>query len=383
MAFAWTPYAIPGLAAGILAPLLAWIVYQVSPHRDQNRFLALLLLLAGLEVATSFGLVFMATTDPLRETIDAFSTFAVLASPWVYLAFLGTVPTPLTRPLRSRRLQWGLVVFAALLVPLWPLVGGRFVATYADGSRLVPPAFRWALTWHGIVLFYGLLAAISALWTAGGPNLTMAKRKAYALAFGTRDAGLAFGIFGAQVFGLVGIDLPALLARLGEGPVEQMVFVSIPTLVFILLLAYGVLNAQLFVVDLRIKEGLRRAGIVGGFVFVFFAVSEGIETVLEGTVGEWAGLAAAGVLAFLIQPLERAAERMADTVMPGVEDTPAYREERKQEIYSATVADLLADGELSDRDHRILANLRDQLQIDEPDAEAIEAEVHEDLDPEA
>lgn len=382
VALTWTPYAIPGLAAGLLGPVLGWIVYQVSPERDQNRLLALLLVLAGLEVATSFGLVFMATTDPLRETIDAFSTFAVLASPWVYLAFLGTIPTPLTRPLRSRRLQWGLVVLAGALIPLWPLIHGDIASSYEDGSRIVTPAFRWALSWHGFVLFYGLLVAVSALLFGPEQELTRGKRRAYALAFGTRDAGLAFAIFGAQFFAIFGIDLSALVSSLGSGPIEQVLFVSAPTLVFILLLAYGVLSAQLFVVDLKIKEGLKRAGIVGGFVFVFFLVSEGLETLLAGTVGDWAGLAAAGLLAFMFRPLERAADRAADQVMPDVEDTAAYRQKRKREIYGATVEDLLADRELSERDRRILTNLRDQLGLEASSAEEIEDRVREQLDAE-
>jgi hypothetical protein len=244
----------------------------------------------------------------------------------------------------------GLVALAALIVPLWPLVNDLFLATCEGGTRLVTPAFRWALTWHGTVLTYGFLSALSAPWTGGSQNLTRAKHKAYALAVGKRDAGLTFSIFGAQLLALVGVDLTAVLDGLASGPIALVLFVSGPTLVFILLLAYGMLATQLFVVDLRIKHGLRRAGVVGGFVFVFFAVSEGIETVLEGRVGEWAGLVAAGVLAFLIQPMERAAEEIADSVMPGVEDTQAYREERRREIYEATLADLLADGDLSDRE---------------------------------
>lgn len=380
MPLSWTPYAIPGLAAGLAGPVLAWIVYQVSPQRDQNRLLALLLVLAGLEVSTSFGLVFMATTDGLRETIDAFSTFAILASPWIYLAFLGTIPTPLTRPLRSRRLQWGLVLVAVALVPLWPLLDGHVRADYQDGSRIVPPAFRMALTWHGLVLFYGFLVALSAFLTDPGGGLTREKTQAYALAFGTRDAGLAFAIFGAQAFSLVGIDLEALISSVGSGPWEQVLFVSLPTLVFILTLAYGVLKAQLFVVDLRIKQGLRRSGIVGGFVLVFVAVSEGLEALIAGTVGDRAGLVAAGLLAFLFKPLDRIADRIADRVMPGVEDTAAYRQRRKREIYEATIEDLLADGELSQRDRRILGNLRDQLELAEPDADAIEERVRSRLD---
>lgn len=380
MALTWTAAALPGLAAGLLGPALAWLVYQVSPQRDQNRFLALLLVLAALEVSTSFGLVFMATTDELRATIDAFSTFAVLASPWIYLAFLGTIPTPLTRPLNSRRVQWGLAAIALALIPLWPILDGYLLARYVDGARIVPTGFRWALTWHGLVLSYGLLVTVSTLFVGPETGLSREKTKAYALAFGTRDVGLAFAIFGAQAFALAGIDLAGTLDALGLGDWQQVLFVSGPTLVFILLLAYGILKTQLFVVDLKIKEGLSRAGVVGGFVLVFFTVSEGLETLAEGTLGEWAGLAAAGFLAFLFRPLERAADRMADEVMPGVEDTQAYRAKRKREIYRATIEDLLGDGELSERDRRILGNLRDELEIDPPTADQLEAEARRRLE---
>lgn len=374
MTWTWAWHAAPGLAAGLLAPVLAGLVLWASPSRDQNRLLALLLLLAGAEVAGSFGLAYVAVDDGLRETIDAASTAAVLASPWVYMAFLGTVPSPLTQPLRARGVRWALVGLAGLVLAAWPLLAPFVAATYEDGVRQVPQGFLMAVTWHGLVLTYGFLVALSNWWTAPeGPSRE--RGAVYALAFGTRDAGLTVAIFGVQAFALLGLPVPAWVT----GTLGQVALISLPTLAFVLLLAYGVLETQLFDIPLKIKAALRRSALVGVFATVFVLVSETLEGLVEGAAGDWAGLVAAIVLGLSLRPLESLAEQVAERAMPGVEDTEAYRAERKAEVYQATVEDVLADGTLSDRDRRLLDNLQERLEVPEEDAREVELDVADTL----
>lgn len=375
MTWTWNPAAIPGLAAGILGPLLAAVVLRAAPSRAQNRLLAILLVLAGAEVAGTFGVGYLATDDAIKATVDAASTVAILASPWIYLAFTGTIHSPLTRPLRDSRVRAGLVGMAGLTVLAWPLLAPHVGTSYQAGERIVPEGYLLAVTWHGLVLLYGFAVAVTAWWTAPeGPSRE--RGLAYALAFGTRDLGVAVAIFGAQALALVGLRLPAWVAS----TVGEVALVSAPTLAFVLILAYGLLEAQLFDIHLKIKAGLKRSAVIGVFAVVFILVSETIEGLIEGAAGGWAGLLAAIVLGLALRPIDSLAERVAEEAMPGVEDTEAYRAERKREVYRATVEDVLADGDLSTRDRRLLDNLRERLDVEDGDAREVEEEVATTLD---
>ncbi|HLE97817.1 MAG TPA: hypothetical protein VI997_10640, partial [Candidatus Thermoplasmatota archaeon] len=88
--------------------------------------------------------------------------------------------------------------------------------------------------------------------------------------------------------------------------------------------------------------------------------------------GAVVGGVAVGLLLFAVRPIERAADRLADTAMPRVQDTDEYRTVRKREVYRAAVESALQDGIITEMERDVLATLQHELGIPAPEALRIE-----------
>jgi len=84
--------------------------------------------------------------------------------------------------------------------------------------------------------------------------------------------------------------------------------------------------------------------------------------------------ATAGVLLLAINPLQKAADKLADKAMPNVADTPAYASFRKLEVYKAAVEELAVGG-VTEKERRALDALRAKLGIALSDAKAMERNI--------
>ena len=139
-----------------------------------------------------------------------------------------------------------------------------------------------------------------------------------------------------------------------------------------LLAAYALVRHSLFDIDVRIKWGIRQGTLAAIFVGVVFVASESAATFFQGSIGPYAGIAAAGLLVFLLAPLQRVAERVADAAMPG---TRGLAERPDAEGAYRTALDLaLADGVISRVEERALARLQSQLRLDPERALALREE---------
>jgi hypothetical protein len=147
------------------------------------------------------------------------------------------------------------------------------------------------------------------------------------------------------------------------------------TLVAVPLIAYGILRTQLFDIDLRIRWTIRQSTVASVFIAVMFIVSEGASQFLSDELGKVTGLLAAGVLMFFLAPLQRFAERVANSAMPNTKNTAEYAAFRKMQVYETAFAEAFHEEGISDRERALLVRLRDSLGITEADAEAIELEL--------
>ena len=141
------------------------------------------------------------------------------------------------------------------------------------------------------------------------------------------------------------------------------------------LIAYGILRAHLFDIDLKIKWTIKQSTLAGIFVAVMFLISEGASTFLSAELGNVAGLLAAAVLMFFLAPLQRFAEQVSSAAMPKTENTPEYTAFRKMQVYESAISEAMIDGGISAKERTLLAHLRESLGISESDAEAIEREL--------
>lgn len=361
MPLAWNAWALPALIAATVAAAMAVVIYATRPWRAQNRLLALALLLGALSAGPYFGLRMLVIDPESAWRVAAIGVTVLIASPIPYFLFLGTLETPLVAPLRRRSVQAALIAAVLGLEALWLLRPDLVLPAVTPFQHIAgwnvvggPLLFPVALLPLLAAELFGLIAAISAYRHARNP-MQRAQARAYAIAFGTRD------LLGAAFIVLFGVF------RWNTTPLGEPLFtVGIAAIdgLFFLLLGYAILQHQLFDIDLKLKWGLGRGTLIAILGLVFFLVKEGIESILpiEGLVPSLLGAAAIGLLAL---PAWRLAIRFAERVMPHVQDTEAYRSERKKEVYRAALEEAMIDGDLSDQDRRVLAKLAQRLGLPE------------------
>lgn len=361
------PVRVAVLAVCAMALALAAVIFLARPDRPQNRRLATLLVLESALFGCGEGLMYLTDDPSSTYAYQAVSYACGAAVPFLFLRFYATLENPLSRILRWRPLDAALVAAAFLFPAHVVLATPRYVA------RVVPAtdgAAVWDIVW-GDLTFYVffaylvvvLLGFLVSAWTWREAKDGLARRQArlYFAAFGARDALLIFAIVSI----VSGSTLPFPSAWVGVAGY----------LAFLPLLSYAMLKTQLFDIDLKIKWTIRRGTVAAAFVGVFFVVSELAQRLFEARFGTIFGLIAAGLLVFVLAPLQRAADRVADTAMPRVQGTPAYVAFRKMEVYKAALEGAVQDGEISPRERGMLQRLRVSLDIPEADALAMERDV--------
>jgi len=361
--FQANPYGIFGLVAVAMCWALAVVLYRVGPAGSVARKLALLLVIEGFILVTG-------------GYIDVLLTPAATASSWYPLfsqagfivhligdcALLALYPpfldaalhTKLTRPFGNKRVRLGLAVAAvALFVTVW----------------LAPPEFGVTLLYASMTSLFGfaLVASIHA-WYVAAPGIARTRAGIFALAFGFRDVCWGFiYTYGIWRMLLVNLDAPEPLAH-------YIVYAS-GTLLYVPIIAYGILRTQLFDIDLRIRWTIKQSTLAAVIVAIIFLISEGADRLLSAELGNVFGLLGAALVVFFLAPLQRFAERVASVAMPNTENTPEYAAHRKMQVYEAALTEAQQEGGISDKERSLLNRLRDSLDISSADADTLEREL--------
>jgi hypothetical protein len=275
----------------------------------------------------------------------------------LYPPFLAAaLNTPMTRPFGSRKARWGLGLGAAVLAFLTVSTPMTFGATLLYVSLAT-------------LFTFALIASIQAVRRATAAARTRAR--SFALAFGLRDvlwgyvyANVAWQIWG-DTMGYVPDDI--------NDPIYSLYLMG--TLLAVPMIAYGILRTQLFDIDLRIQWTIRQSTLAGAIVAIIFVATEAADRFLTAELGNFAGLLAAALVVFFLQPLQGFAERVASAAMPKTRRTPEYVAFRKLQVYEAAVSEALQEGGISDKERKLLGHLRASLDITEQDAESIERDL--------
>lgn len=364
MGWYWNALGVAGISLAVVAFGFALVVFFTRPERPQNRRLALVLLLEAITGVGGGGIVYVTTKPSVAFGAQVMTFMAFSLTILAYLAFLATLATPLVRPLRGRLGDLVLVVAAAGTVLVFLLRSPAFTAGVEPAQHAAwegvegPWLFPFVIVPSLAVLFFGLLAAVS-MWRRARPGGPVRRQgAAYATAFAVRDAGWLLFL------------VTTFAADWGFGAPTTWILFGTQAAYYVLL-AYGILQTQLFEIDLGIKIALQRSTVVAAFALVFLVASEVVEGLL--VVDGWVfGLAAAVALGLGFRRIEGAAARLADRVMPSVEDTAVYRRERGIELYRAAFESACLDGEVTSKERAVLATLRERLVLDEARARDIE-----------
>lgn len=357
-----------GIPAAIVAWGFALYVLVVAPPTRGARFLVAMLLVDGLAVITSYNNLLH--LNPLLESVGLPPVPGVLhqVSDWalvaVYLPFLGmTLSTPLVAPLRnpviSRFILFGGLVFALALF------------FFPDSARE-----RFNIPFYvviSIVLAWGFIAALHT-WYIASSDAERERARAFTLAFGARDIlwTITFAYFSLAHFDLVGPGIEQQMANPNwYSPLFPLTY-QLAIVIYVPLVAYGVLRVQLFDIDLRVKRTLKRGTVAAAFVATFFVVSELAEEFLSSQFGAVLGVLGTGALVFFLDPIQRAAERLSNAAMPNTVDTPEYESFRKLQVYDSAIRAALEDGHISARQRRVLDSMVQSMGIDETVAKRME-----------
>lgn len=340
----WT---LPGLVACAAALALASVTLRASPRRLANQRLALVLVAEGMLVAVIGGIDRL----PGPAGSIAWVTFLALmfAMPWLYLGLLATLRTSFTRWLRPMG-WWAVLAPPAFLLALHFVVG-----RWAD--ELVP---MLTLASVAAISLFAIVASVAAWREAPPGSGDRAKGKAFAIAFVTRDLLLLL-VLGQLANGWALLPSFHWFAAIG--------------LLYMAILAYGILKTQLFDIDLRIKKGIAGGTLLAIFAAAFFVAEQLGQQLISERAGPYAGLAGAGALALAFVPLRRLTLRVANRAMPGVSPTPEYVASRKLQVYRAAVEGAFEDGEITGKERAMLHRLAAELEMDPRDMVAVEDDV--------
>lgn len=375
MGFYWNPWAVVGCVDLVLGWALAIAIYATNPRRLQNRALALFLAMLATGFGIGVGLMFAADDPVTSLALQAVSIAGFYCAAPFYLLFLSTLPTRTMRWLRATWLRAILWVSPLAIIPLMlanfdALVAGVIEVPYARQDSY------WTRT--GTLIFealavltatLGIVAAIGVYRESPPGSATRRQARWYAATFVTWELLQLTG------FTLLEIAFRSATPSLVLYTIAAGILYPAACLLFIVMLAYSILKAQLFDIDLRLKWTLSKGTLAAVFVAVFFLVSEGAQLVLQERAGPWVGLAAAAMLVFALAPLQRFADSVMHRAMPAVEPTPTYVHFRKLEVYKAAVEAAHEDGDVTSRERAVLDRLRRELDVAEADARSVERDV--------
>ncbi len=333
----------PAAALAFALSLLVW----TQARTRQGRRLGLLLF---AEAATSL-LTAMLSSDDGRMHQASIAAFAAVVpmSTMAYLWFLGTVRSPWSAICRGR----AMIVWGAAC-SLW------FVVALTSPELFAPDRpGRATMQLAGMALFlFGLVLAIDQYRRA-----TPSTRRAdgwFLAGFGVRDSAWA-----------IALPIFAFTPHTSRIDDAAIVYLAVSLMVFHLLIAYAILRANLFDIDLKIKFGLSRTTVAAIIAVAALVGSEAIERLL-GVDQLLPAVLIGAAMSLVTRPLIRLGDRLADSAMPGVRDTPDYRARRTQEVYQAAWEQAIHDGIVTDAERDSLAALADSLGLSAGQARAIE-----------
>lgn len=359
-----------GLVAVIMSWSLAVVLYRVASTGGVARLLALLLAIEGVTLAST-GYVDMFFTASVRahpaysawltgeEIVHTLGDCAMLA---LYPAFLAlALKTKLTRPFANKPMHIGLAVASIALF---------FVV------MLSPLEIGATLLYVSLSLLFGFALVASILaWYAAPAGAPRTRARSFAAAFGFRD--ICWGVVYAGAIWLIITGKYAITEPDAEDPIQKVlgILYACGTLFYVPLLAYGILRTHLFDIDLRIQWTIKQSTVASVFVAIFYLASEAAESFLSSELGNVAGLLAATLVIFFLEPLRRFADHVASAAMPNTQNTAEYVAFRKMQVYEEAVAEAHYTGGISAKERALLTRLRDSMGISAIDAATIESEI--------
>lgn len=410
------------LSAFAIVGLGAWVVW-LNPRHRANRSFGFLALTFGLLRLSLGSTDLLAENDRLFVTLRYSTAALALMSAFAAVHFAMLYPKP---RLLGRRRGGALVLVllaAALLALLLPPFSTHEAGHFEDGYRIgirstgmlalvvgisglmlsllallfavqarratEPPARD-----GGLLLFYGfgLVVAFNStyVWTRDVLRYSAwptAWERATALMNELALLPLALGLWLvarerplARAWPLLVASLSALAVALERGErvdpgVWHAALAGVWRLTLPALIGYALVRGQLFDIDVRVKWGIQRGTLAAIFILVFLVVAQLAQNWLSESYGWALGGVVAALMLFAIAPLQRAAEVVANTALPGVHTPRRIGATEDETAYRHAVEMALADGIVTRHEEKALNHLAERLGLPAARAWEIREEV--------
>ncbi len=346
-----------------VAAVLILLVWRAREGREGATPLIAMLAFEGVAMLLwSSGRVI---GGPVSDSFAALAVMFFASSAVTYMLVLRTLRTRMTRPFGS---IWVVVVVAlicvgpALFSNIQSLLVGSFPPFRNNVLHEDARGLLGSLVTTTLMSMYALIASIVAWARADRESPSRKRAGAFALAFGTRDSVFTVAVMGTILLGYYGPEYQAYAMLLW--PVASMLYMP--------LVVFAILRLQLLDIELHAKvtiKGGTMAALVGGLMLVG---SEVIETVFD--IEQWYSAVAIGLIAaMLAKPIGQFGARVADRMLPGVEDTPQYRTVRACELYRSALEDSMRDGTITERERNMLNRMAENLELPSETVRRIEA----------
>ena len=291
--FQFYAFGVVALVATAMCWALAVVLYRVGVPGSAARKLSLLLGIEGMTLISAGYIDFMLTpavhAHPLYQRwfdaefiVHTLGDCSMLA---LYPPFLAAaLGTKLTRPFLDTRVRIGLAIGAALL----------FVATLTTPVKFGASMLYVALA---LVFWFAFAASVQAWYLAEGVARTRARW--FAIAFGVRDI-----LWGYVYLETTWQVWTGTMAEIPYDPTDPiMLYYALGTLLAVPLIAYGILRAHLFDIDLRIRWTIKQSTLAAAVVTIIYVLSEGASRLLSSNSAACRPVRA-GLVVFLA-PLQR------------------------------------------------------------------------------
>ena len=346
--FSIDPWGLTGLFAVLIAWSLAVFLLR-SGNRDRVTVLfAIVLIIEGFVIITAgAGLTRLLSLDVDTEYYlpHHIADCIMLV---VYPMFLAwALPQKFLGVLRTGKGVAGLVVIALIALVDWWIWQLIMIAV------LLP-----------IMFILAFCLAIHAVLTAR-TSLARRRAKLFAVAFGLRDVAWS------------AVYLTGWFEWYRDDPVVRLIFEQIyagSTLLYIPIVAYGILSVRLLNIQLQVRKGVKRGVMAAMFVALYFLITEGAATFLSDQFGSVLGLIGATVVVLVLTPLQKMADWFSRELVE-VDESTEYKSYRKLQLYATAVEDALGHGELGPSQRALLDRLRESLGLSAENAARIESDL--------
>lgn len=345
-----------GLIVALVMLGVAATMVALGPRVRANQRLALFMIAEAVGLGAGWCVAQMAVEASHYRAWATAAWAAYAAQVPLYLLFLATLKTPLVKALAARAgtgTLWVLAAVGALTALLRPdlFIAGLVPRPGAETFLQMPgPLGTVVPALHALPLpLFALVCALHQWWRSKTDPIGRRQATAYALAFGWRDLSWIF---------VLGV-LPVLTgsSMTNSDPLPTVMYAA-SGVVFVLLLAYGVLSAQLFDIDVGARFVIRQSTVAAAAAVVFFLVTEVAEQLVSAE-GLLPGVAAAVVIALAFKPLQTVGRRVAARALP--QRTDAEERSHRVQLYETALQSFGQDGTITDREREALERMRARL----------------------